>query len=84
MIYIDLIFLCFVGIHTPAFSIFPGECSFGKTSGQTKRANGSDILLQVLYYWVMSWYIIQEIQVGFRSGGGGITHYRLYSLVLIK
>ena len=82
MIY-RLDFLCFVGIHLPTFSIFPGEFSFGNTSGQTKKANVSDILLQVLYYEVMSWYIIQEIQVGFRSGGG-ITHYRLYSLVLIK
>ena len=44
---------------------------------------GSDILLQVLYYGVRSWYIIQENQVGFGSGGG-ITHYSLYPLVLTK
>ena len=44
---------------------------------------GSDILLQVLYYGVRSWQIIQENQVGFGSDGG-ITHYSLYPLVLTK
>ena len=33
-------FLCFVGTDLFAFTTFPGEVSFGQTSGPVKMANG--------------------------------------------
>ena len=48
-------FPCYVSVAIP-----PGEFSFVKTSEPTKKANKSDILLQVLYYEVRCWYITQK------------------------
>ena len=55
-------------IYALAFSTFPGEFSFGKTSGPMKKANGKDMLLCLLYYEVRSWYISLKNQVGYDSG----------------
>ena len=64
-------FPCYVSV-----AILPGEFSFVKTSEPTKKANKSDILLQVLYYEVRCWYITQKNQVGY-DGGGGIMNCTL-------
>ena len=41
-----------------------------------KKANGSDILLEVLYDGIRSWYISQENHLDYDSGGG-IMDYKL-------
>ena len=41
-----------------------------------KKANGSDILLEVLYDGIRSWYISQENHVDYDCGGG-IMDYKL-------
>ena len=45
-----------------------------KTCGPTKKVTRSDILLQVLYYGVRSWFISQGNQAGYNSGGGIINY----------
>ena len=42
------------GIYLHAFNTFPRQVSFGKTSVPMKKANGSDIILLVLYYRFLS------------------------------
>ena len=38
------------------------------------KATGSEVLLQLVYYEVRSWFISQENQVGNDSGGGTINY----------
>ena len=65
-----------IQIYVLAFSTFPRESSFGKTSGPTKKANVRDNLLCVLHYVGRSWYISRKNQVGC-DGCDGIMNYTL-------
>ena len=38
------------------------------------KVTGSEVLLQVVYYEVRSWYINQVNQVGYEKGGGTINY----------
>ena len=38
------------------------------------KATGSELLLQMVYYEVRSWYISQANQVGYGKGGGTINY----------
>ena len=71
--YVDLIFRAFRA-HTSALLVYCLDNSFfGKISGRTQKATGSDILLQVLYYGVWSWFINKVDN----DSGGEIMNYGL-------
>ena len=67
-------FPCFLDIDLQAYSTLHGLFSFGKTSGPMAKVSGSEILLQVVYYEVRSWYISHANQVGWDMGGGTINY----------
>ena len=77
--YADLV-ISALQAHPPIYSTLRGYFSFGKTSGQTTKGTGCDILQQLVYYQVKSWCIYQLNQVDYGKGGGTIN-YKNYTML---
>ena len=70
-------FPSFFGVDLHIYSTLHGQFSFGKSSGPTTKATGSEVLLQVVYYEFRSCYISQTNQAGCEKDDGTI-HYIVY------